>query len=296
MLDLIVNPMARRGRGLEDLNKAKKVFDKLGVEYVQHVSNYHKHSIILAYNLVTEGADTIVACGGDGTISEILNGYMNAKIEMEKLGKKCNTKLALLPCGTGNDFMRSANMPLDIEAAAKTVVYGTAKPIDVIEIDGYYEITFACKGIDVDVVNMVNKGKHKNENSYLKNILKCLFKGINYDFEIKYDDKEVLFNGIFAATLNGGKLASGMEFAPDAKIDDGFMDLVLVKSSSFFKTLKTLIGVMKGRVSEMENVTVYQCKTAQIKNVQSQADIDGELIDEVNFCANIMPSALELIR
>ncbi len=296
MLDLIVNPMARRGRGLADLKKAKDVFNKLGVEYVQHVSEYHKHSVILAYNLVTEGADTIVACGGDGTISEILNGYMSAKIEMEKLGKSCKTKLALLPCGTGNDFMRSAKLDLDIEKAAKVVAFGAPQPIDVIEIDGYYEITFACKGIDVDVVNMVNKGKRKTENSYLKNILKCLFKGINYDFEIKYDDNTLSFKGIFAAVLNGGKLASGMEFSPNAKIDDGLMDLVLVKKASFFKTLKTLVAVMKGKVLEREDVFIYQCKTAQIKNSQSQIDIDGELIDDVNFCAKVVPSALELIK
>ena len=229
MLDLIVNPYAGRGRAKTDAKKVFEILDANNVKFAPHYTARKKHATEIAYNLTLSGAETIVSVGGDGTIHEIVNGIILARRELEKQGKPFVTRLALIPAGTGNDFMRSANLPLSLEDATKRILSGTAKPVDAIEIDGTYEICFACRGIDVDVVNMVNASKKKTSSSYLKKILLCIFKGIKYDFCINIDGNEIKTTGIVAAVLNGAVLAGGMHFCSPAKIDDGLLDVIVVE-------------------------------------------------------------------
>lgn len=217
MLDLIVNPYAGRGRAKTDAKKVFEILDANNVKFAPHYTARKKHATEIAYNLTLSGAETIVSVGGDGTIHEIVNGIILARRELEKQDKPFVTRLALIPAGTGNDFMRSANLPLSLEEATNRILSGSVKPVDAIEIDGTYEICFACRGIDVDVVNMVNASKKKTSSSYLKKILLCIFKGIKYDFCINIDGNEIKTTGIVAAVLNGAVLAGGMRFCSPRK-------------------------------------------------------------------------------
>lgn len=296
MLDFIVNPMARRGSGVEEVNKAVKIMDDLGISYALHYTEYRHHATELAYDLTMNGADTIVSCGGDGTIHEIINGIIPAKYDLEKKGRPYVTKLALLPCGTGNDFMRSAGISVVTEEALRRVISGEASPIDAINIDGTYEICFACRGIDVDVVNMVNASKKKTPSSYLKKILICIFKGINYDFDMIIDGKEIKQNGIVAAVLNGSQLAGGMHFCPPANIDDGCLDVIFVKKRGIIKTLLHFAKILGNNFIDGRLVTHCRAKSISITASQNCVDIDGELYENKKFDAKIAPNVINLIR
>ncbi|MEG1613030.1 MAG: diacylglycerol kinase family lipid kinase [Clostridia bacterium] len=296
MFDLIINPMAKRGRGLDEVRRVESYFAKKNIDYIEHYTKYVKHATELSYDLTLQSADVIVACGGDGTIHEVINGIIKAKQKMANEGLQCNTKLGILPCGTGNDFMRSAGMSIATLEAADVLISGKPQNVDAINIDGRYEITFACKGIDVDVVNMVNASAKKTESSYLKNILKCIFKRINYDFDILADGEHIKYNGVFTAVLNGGKVAGGIDFCPDAKVDDGFLNLVMIKHQNLFKMLYTLLMIFKGRANSTSGVEFRKCKTVTVTNQQTVTDIDGELFENINFEATIAPNALLLIK
>lgn len=296
MLEFIVNPMARRGKGIAEVEKAVRYFDSLGVEYRLNYTHYVKHATEIAYELTLNGADTVVSCGGDGTIHEIINGIIAAKLKLEENGEPYVTKLALLPCGTGNDFMRSANMSIDTIQAADTILNGRAAPADAIEINGIYEICFACRGIDVDVVNMVNASKRKTQLSYLKKILLCLFKGLNYDFDIIIDGRHFKEKAVVAAVLNGSKLATGMNFCPPAKIDDGLLDVIIVRYRPRLKLLAHFPRLKGNNFIDGETVLHYRAKTASFTTDQKLIDIDGELFENKKFDAEIAPNVLNLIR
>lgn len=296
VLELIVNPVARRGEGIKEVEKAKSFFDEKGVAYREHVTQRRKHAAELACKLAVGGADTVVACGGDGTIHEIVNGLMSARRLLEEKGEALVTRLALLPCGTGNDFIRSAGISLDAYEAATVIARGESRGVDLICIDGIYEICFACRGLDVDVVQQVNSSARKTEASYTKKALNCIFKRLNYDFSIIADGVVQDVNGVIAAVLNGWSIASGLNFCPTAKIDDGLMDLIIIKSQSRMKTLKSFMSIVKGNVESDGAVCHLRCRHVEISAKQKYVDIDGELYDGVRFVADIVPSALNLIR
>lgn len=296
MMNLIVNPMAKRGKGLKLVEKAKKHLFENKVDYKIHLTEFSKHATEIAYDLVINGADNIVSCGGDGTLNEVVNGIMKAKAELAKSGKVSNVKLGLLPCGTGNDFMRSADMPIDIIKATSLLINGTAKPADIISIDGHFEICFACQGIDAEMVKMVNASRRKTTLSYLKKLLKCVFMNFSYDFTINIDSDEFKKHGLIVAVLNGGKIASGMQMCPPAKIDDGYFDVVIIEHISIVKSLQTLYFMYKGNILEKPYVMHCKAKRCEVKSQQPIIDIDGELFENHEFKAEIIEQALMIIR
>lgn len=192
--------------------------------------------------------------------------------------------------------MRSANLPLSLEEATNRILSGTAKTVDAIEIDGTYEICFACRGIDVDVVNMVNASKKKTSSSYLKKILLCIFKGIKYDFCINIDGNEIKTTGIVAAVLNGAVLAGGMHFCSPAKIDDGLLDVIVVEKRNPVSTLIALLKLPSGKgFIDGKIVKHFSGKHVVIETNQPLIDIDGELFENKKFDAKIAPNSINLI-
>lgn len=296
MLYIIANPYAGRGRAKADAEKVFEILRAKNVPFSARFTSYKKHATEIAKELVLSGADTIVSAGGDGTIHEIVNGIVEAREELQKEGKPFVTRLALLPCGTGNDFMRSANLPSTLDGAIERILNGTTKQIDAINVDGTYEICFACRGIDVDVVNLVNASKKKTSSSYLKKILTCIFKGIKYDFRINIDGKEIETEGIVAAVLNGSVLAGGMHFCAPAKIDDGLLDVVVVEKRNPISTLVHLSKLPSGKgFIDGKFVKHFTGKHVSIVTNQPLVDIDGELFENKKFDAKIAPNVINLI-
>ena len=79
MLEFIVNPKARRGTGVEEVKAALAELDRRNIAYTVTYTEYRKHATEIARQLTLSGADTIVSCGGDGTIHEIINGIISAR-------------------------------------------------------------------------------------------------------------------------------------------------------------------------------------------------------------------------
>lgn len=296
MLNFIVNPKARRGTGVEEVKIATSRLDELKIPYTLTYTEYSKHATEIASELTLAGTDTIVSCGGDGTIHEIINGILSARDTLLAEGKPYITKLALLPCGTGNDFMRSAGIPIKTLAALDVILNGRAAPIDAIRVGDIYEICFACRGIDIDVVNLVNASKNKSPSSYLKKLLICVLRRINYDFRLIIDGEVISSKGLIATVLNGGKIASGMNVCPSASPNDGLLDVVFVKKMPPLRALFALARITGDNFIDNKNVLHYTARSVVIETSQSQIDVDGELYDNKKFDASIAPNVLNLIR
>ncbi|MDY3242092.1 MAG: diacylglycerol kinase family lipid kinase [Eubacteriales bacterium] len=296
MLNIIVNPYAGRGKCKNEAEKVARILDEKKIPYKLHYTEYPKHAAEIAHKLVLEGADAVVSAGGDGTLHEVVNGVISARKTIEKNGGNFKTVIGVLPCGTGNDFMTSVNLPSDVASALDRIIDGKPVPLDAIDVDGVYEICFACRGIDVDVVNMVNAGKSKTPSSYLKNILKCIFKGIKYHFEIIIDDKRIETTGIVAAVLNGSVLAGGLSFCPPASPFDGALDVIVIEKRNALKTLFHLTKLLKNKgFIDGKTVKHFTGSHVEIYARQDCIDVDGELYANKKFDAKIAPNILELI-
>ena len=159
MLDLIVNPSAGK-----DGKKVKKILPLVekrllerGIEYVIHATKMPKQATTLTQTLITSGATDIVVVGGDGTLHEVINGFSDFE----------RVNLGIIPCGTGNDFINSINLPLDPIKAIDLIIDGTAKYTDFMQMPTVRGLNIIGMGIDVDVLKRYSALKKKASLSIL---------------------------------------------------------------------------------------------------------------------------------
>ena len=192
----------------------------------------------------------------------------------------------------GKTVIVSGSGNVAIYACEKAQQLG-AKVVAMYDSNGYI---YDKNGIDVDVVNMVNAGKTKTPSSYLKNILKCIFKGIKYHFEIIIDDKRIETTGIVAAVLNGSVLAGGLSFCPPASPFDGALDVIVIEKRNALKTLFHLTKLLKNKgFIDGKTVKHFTGSHVEIYARQDCIDVDGELYANKKFDAKIAPNILELL-
>ena len=179
MLDLIYNPIAGGANGKKmqkTLSVLKKRLEEKNIEYAFHATEYKGHATLITKNLTESKVTTIVVIGGDGTLHEVINGFTNFD--------KC--ALALIPCGTGNDFASALKLPRDPIKALDLILDGTPKYTDFMQMPTVRGINIIGMGIDVDVLNRYEKLKKKSLYQKLQKmrfLLKFLRVGVGVDWE-----------------------------------------------------------------------------------------------------------------
>lgn len=299
MIRFIVNPAAgaykagRKWRVLE--NYARKVLSEFDVIFTK----YPGHAIKLAKEAVNDGIGTVVAVGGDGTINEVVNGiyYSGGR-----------TKLGIIDCGTGADFVRTVSVGKRYFDAIDTLKNGVVRKIDLIEVhftgfkgdsDRRVFINAADAGLGGDtVINVDGAPKVMGGRlAFLYGVLRSLVNLKNYRVKITLDDKDLGdYDIISVIVANGRYFAGGMFVAPMADPDDGKFELIIIKNTTRRKFLRSLPLVYKGKHIYIEEVDHF---SGQILDLRSDADVmiemDGELVGKLPARFEVKPGALEII-
>jgi len=198
--------------------------------------------------------------------------------------------------GTGNDFAESAKIPNDPKKAAEIIAFKAARPIDFIELDnGLRSVNAIGMGIDVDVLKRTYAGKSTGRTKYLKALISSLINFKSVNFTVKYDGKEEKHYGLIAALGNGKQFGGGIKVFPEAEIDDGYMDLVVVDYLSKFKTVIAFIKLMLGKINSIKECTHIKCKQATFipEDKEYTVQAEGELYENIPFSAKIVPQKLK---
>ena len=266
----------------------RKVFETAGKEITVHSTTHAGHAKEIAAELTANGEFAhLIAMGGDGTLHEVLNGIADTE----------NCTLGLIPLGSGNDFAETAGISHDIKTAAETIAFRAPTCIDYIELDsGLRSINAVGMGIDVDVLQRAYAGKAKGKNKYFKAFLKSLKYYKASTFKASWDGgDEREYTGIIACLGNGRQIGGGIKLFPDAEIDDGYIDLVLVDYLSRFRTLIAFIKLNSGKVNKVKEVTHVKCKSVCITPLSGSAPIqaEGEIYENVPLSAHIVSDKLK---
>lgn len=261
----------------------------------------------LTAQALRNGADQIIAVGGDGTIHECINGFFDT-------GKPLNPNavLALLPAGTGGDYRRTFNIPDDPALAADICARGDVREVDLGRIsyvadDGSKETRYfnniASFGLSGKVDRAVNKARWPKMFGGTFTFAWCTFwTALRYKpmpVRIKMDDRyDELFNVGTAAIALGQYFGGGMHMAPMAQPDDGLFDVVIMTDT----TLKDLVAgdgdLYKGTHIQSPKVIATRTKTLLALPVDETdevlLDIDGEAPGRLPASFEIVPAALKL--
>lgn len=209
---------------------------------------------------------TIVAVGGDGMINRVLNALVGT-----------NNTLGFIPCGTGNDFYRSALKEIKKET----------EECDLIKINDRYFINVACFGIDADVAN--NKGLIKSKmipksQRYNVSVINSFLKYEPRHFVLKMDNEEIEGDFATVAVCNGGYYGSGYNISPNFKLNNGLIDVYAVEDDNKFNIMKMILSMKKGKHEKYKKVHKFQTnKLTLISNNEINSNIDGEELASKKF-------------
>lgn len=288
MYHVIVNGSHPSNKKNERIEKVRKVFAKAGKEVEIHVTDHAGHAKELAAELTRGGAfANLVAMGGDGTLHEVLNGIENVE----------NCTLGLIPEGTGNDFAESVGIPSDPVEAAENIIFRAPSAIDYIEFEsGLRSINAIGTGIDVEVLKRVYSERNKKKIRYLANFIKALRRYDYKPFKVSWDGGEELeFDGMICCVGNGTRFGGGIKMFPQAKINDGYLDLVAVKYVSFPRRIPGLFKLLSGKAHKIKEVTYVKCKSVKFipQSGLPTVEAEGELYENLPLEAHIVEGKLK---
>lgn len=272
----IINPMA----GKEDQEILKKRIQEVYQEEDFQIvyTTKEKHASILAKEYARNCKEVcIYACGGDGTINEVVQGMFDCP----------NAYLGIIPIGTGNDFIKSL-VPYTKEDFLQIENYKEPSFIscDVLQVGNKVAINTASIGLDVAVAKNVNRYKGvpllKGSMPYYLGLLNSMVSSLSATYTLVIDqeiikDKEFTF----IVGCNGGYYGGGYHPCPEASINDGFIDVCLVHKVTRRKILTLSNKYKKGTHVEdkyKDLVSMYRCKSLQVlADKEIPINLDGEV-------------------
>ncbi len=278
-LHIISNPVAGKRKAGKNLLKAEEILTARGVEFETHLSKGEKDATNIARELTAQGETDIVVIGGDGTLHEVLNGITDLS----------TCRLGLIPSGTGNDFAEKMSMPFDVEKALDIILSGEAKETDCLEIGGVRCMNVGGLGMDVEVLERCQKGKLKGKIKYLWSLICCLFAFKEYKVDVFNDEYQQTHGALLAVVCNGAQFGGGIRICPEANIEDGKMNVVVVKNpGGKWKIIKAFLKLLKGKVLELPITTHFLCETLTMRPEKPcTVQLDGELYKDLVFEAKI---------
>lgn len=151
-------------------------------------------------------------------------------------------------------------------------------------------------GIDVDVLERTYAGKNVRRSKYLHSLIVSLIKFKSHDFTVRYNGKEEKHFGLIAAVGNGRQFGGGIKMFPDAKINDGYLDLIIVDFISKIKIIGAFIKLMRGKINSIKQATAVKVK--EVEFIPDDTDFvlqaDGELYKNVPIKAKIITNKLKI--
>jgi len=305
---VIVNPKSAAGstasRWAEIASDLRTHFGAFQVAFTKKQGD----GIELAKHGAATGRKFIIACGGDGTVNEVANGILQSEKDVE---------LGVLPSGTGGDFRRSLGMPTNAREAARKLKSGQTKIIDVGQVTFFnheneqvsrYFLNVSSFGLSASIIERVKtktslnwlpndllRGKASFAFSTLQEVLDLNFTTVRVSIDGK---EEKSLNTINFCVANSRFFGGGMKIAPDAKLNDGFFDVINIGDMRTAKILLNAYTFYRGTHLELPEVKSTLAKRIEVSPANPHQivllEIDGELPGRLPATFEIVPSALKV--
>ena len=269
---VIVNPASGRGRGARALPGLRAAFASVGVSEIRLTSGKGDESA-QTRRALDDGFDTIVACGGDGTWSNVANAIIAA-------GAGRQARMALLATGTGNDFAKTVGAPArDFAATARLAVNGSELDVDVGRIENKYFLNVSGFGFDIAVLEDIERISWlKGDLLYLYSALRQLFSygGIDVGIASARRQREARRH-LMLIVANARNFGGSFRIAPAASVTDGKLDAISIHDAPPLSRMRLFAAATKGTHVMAPEVIVEQAPTFTLAFGKPPAfETDGE--------------------
>ena len=300
---VIVNPNAGKGKGKKDWDKISLLLNQNGFSFTHKFTTNKYHAMELVSKAVYDGMRKFIVVGGDGTLNEAVNGIFSH-------GKTspADVVLGMIPVGTGNDWGRMFHISLHYEEAIAILKKGKTfrQDIGVIRYiesgkqESRYFINIAGLGFDASVVHKANRQKDEGKGGMLLYFLTIFTTLMGYKsthISVHVDGNSVLDDDVLSVSLGIGKYAGGgMSQTPDAKPDDGLIDLTVIKNMSKLRVIASLKKLYDGNILKHSRIEGFIGREIRINSDPPVfAEVDGESLGQTPVEFEILPKSLNVI-
>jgi YegS/Rv2252/BmrU family lipid kinase len=299
---VLVNPNAGTQKGRKDWKKISRLLTEHGFDFLSVFTERKLHAIELLPEYIEKGYRKIIVVGGDGTMNEVVNGIFAQKTVLPT-----NITLGMISIGTGNDWVRTYNVPLDYKQAIEIIKQGKTLEQDVGIVEystngatrTRYFANMAGFGFDGLVAKKTNADKEKGSSNpflYLANLVSSLFSYNSTNVRINVDGREISAK-VFSMSVGIGQYnGGGMIQAPDALPNDGLLDLTIIKHMSKTSIVYNLRRLYDGSIRKVKQVELLTGKKIRIESdTPIPLEVDGESLGHSPFQFNIIPKNLKVI-
>ena len=294
MIAIIINPLsggARPGAAEHRAAIAGAVAERCGEEADVLISQRVGHARQLARDAAARGARLVLAWGGDGTINEVASALAFDK----------PTALGIVPAGSGNGLATELGISRDPEVAIASAVRATPRPLDVGTLDDHLFVNVAGIGIDAYVAAQFNDPANLRRGllAYARITGRALVTYAPADYRITADDAvggKRAARAVLVTIANGAQYGNNARIAPQARFDDGLLDLVVVEERSRLRTLTQVPRLFNGTADRVPGCTITRIRRAVIECERPMTcHVDGEpLLRGTRVVVQVHPAAIRI--
>jgi diacylglycerol kinase (ATP) len=283
---LLTNPTAGRGKGRRTAAIAVPRLREAGFEVRELVGADAFEALELARRAVDDGVETLVVCGGDGIVHVGVQAVAGT-----------DTNLGLIPAGSGNDVARYFSIPrADPQAAADVVVGSRVRTVDLARAGGTWFTTVLASGFDSLVNERANRmrwprGQMRYNLATLAELR--VFEPLPYTLVL--DGEERRLDAMLVAVGNGPSYGGGLRVAEGASLDDGLLDVVVIRPMSKRRLVTSYPRLFAGTISAIAEYEHHHARTVTVAAPGIVAYADGERIGALPLTVESVPGALKVL-
>lgn len=303
----IVNPASARGGTARAWRRERLAIIAAGIDFDEHLTTRAGEATVVAREALIAGKTRIIAVGGDGTLSEVVNGYFSE--DGQVINRQAS--IGLLPSGTGSDFRRSLGLSGSDELI-RALKSSEGRYLDVVraEFNGLgngresrFFINVASFGLGGDASALVNRWRETfprwigGRARFAAAAIAALRRYKNVPVHLCADDREMSISSNFMVVANGRFAGGGMMLAPHAELDDGLLDVIVTDQATRLDIIRELPRIRQGAHLENSKVTEMRAREVTIVSEEPMAvDLDGEMVGFTPAKLSVIPSAVKFLR
>lgn len=277
MLEIIVNPAAGNGRAKVIAQELSRYLTEKNTAYRLIYTQAPDHATELARDAAARNVDTVIAVGGDGTITETARGLAHT-----------DTALGIIPSGTGNDFVKAIGIPRDWRSAMDFILTHPARPVNTGTVNDRFFMNACGAGFDVMVLDYSLEAKKHCSGiwPYFYGILRAIRNYKPFRMRVEIGDDRVMEGDYMLCSIANGKyIGGGIPIAKQADVTDGLLDILVVDAVPRWKIPFYLPSIMLGTLPRRKPAHLFKAAKCKLSSPGMRLNLDGEILpmDDVSF-------------
>lgn len=300
---VLVNPVSANGTTRDIWPQIAAAMEAQGLTFEHHMTTAAFQAPAVVRNALKNGNTTIVSVGGDGTVNEVVNGFFEGEKPINP-----QARLGIISRGTGCDLIKTLGIPKVYQGAVAVIAQNREKPMDLVLADFQdsngvaaqrWFANIADSGLGATVANRVNHTS-KSSGGFFSFLFGTLWSILTYkNVQARVDaDGDLVYEGsmALAAVANGRYFGGGMLLVPQAHIDDGAMDLVVIRGMTKLSLLFNLARIYKGTHLTHPKISLHPVQDVRISSTTPLLiELDGEVPGTTPVRYRLVPGALRVL-